>query len=213
MIVIPVINCPDRACAEEKIAVAKTFLHADDWIHIDVTDGIFSKHVTWNDPAGWGDLEIPFNLEVHLMVAHPEDCTESWLDAGAKRIIVHIETVTPESLQVILTACRKKGAETMLASNPDTPIDALEQYFGLLSEFLVLAVHPGPAGQSFNPLVLEKIKALKQEDAIMMEVDGGMNPETAKLAKDAGANVVASGAYIFNASSDPGKAYEELKKI
>ena len=100
----------------------------------------------------------------------------------------------------------------MLASDPETPIEALRPYFGLFSEFLALAVHPGPAGQSFNLSVIEKIRALKQEGAIMIEVDGGMNPETVKLVKKAGANMVASGAYIFNAP-DPQKAYEELKNI
>jgi len=212
MNVIPVINCPDRACAEKIIARAKTFLHNGDWVHIDVTDGVFSKHETWNDPAGWGGMEILFSIEAHLMVAHPEDCVKLWLDAGAKRIIVHVETLTPESARKILTACRERGAEAMLASNPDTPIEKLEPYMNLFSEFLVLAVHPGPAGQPFNPSVLGKIKLLKQEGAIMIEADGGMNPETVKLAKDAGANLVASGAYIFN-SQNPKKAYGELEKI
>lgn len=212
MNIIPVINCPDRACAEEKIARAKIFLGAGDWIHVDVTDGVFSKHVTWNDPAGWAKIKNQFNLEAHLMVAHPEDCIESWLTAGAKRIIVHVETITPGSAQNILASCREKGVEAMLASNPDTPVEIIKPYFASFSEFLALAVHPGPAGQAFNPSVIGKIKALKQEGAIMIEVDGGMNLETAKLAKDAGANVIASGAYIFN-SPDPQKAYEELKKI
>ena len=207
-----VINCPDQTCVERKIAVAKKFLHAGDWVHIDITDGIFSTHTTWNDPATWAGMGIPFDLEVHLMVAHPEDRITSWCAAGAKRIIVHVETMAPESARNILAICREKGAEAMLASSPETPIEALKSYLGLFSDFFVLAVRPGPAGQSFNPSVLEKIKFLKREGAIMIEVDGGMNPETVKLVKDAGANIVASGAYIFNAS-DPKKAYEELKKI
>jgi ribulose-phosphate 3-epimerase len=211
MEIIPVINCPDRVCVEKIIASAKTFLHAGNWVHLDVTDGIFSIHPTWHDPAALAGMKTPFNFEVHLMVTHPENLVASWLDAGAKRIIVHVETITPASAQTILALCREKGAEAMLASNLETPIEALASYRDLFSGFLVLAVHPGPAGQSFNPLVLEKIKALRQEGAIM-EVDGGMNPLTAKLAKDAGANIIASGAYIFNAS-DPGKAYEELRNI
>lgn len=212
MIVTPVINCPDRTCVEKKIAVAKKFLHAGDWIHLDMTDGIFSTHETWHDPVAWAKIKIPFNFEVHLMVAHPEDHIASWCAAGAKRIIVHVETITSESAQNILALCREKGVETVLASNPETPTEALRPYLGLFSEFFVLAVHPGPAGQSFDSSVLEKIKFLKREGAIMIEVDGGMNPETVELVKEAGANVVTSGAYIFNAS-DPEKAYEELKKI
>jgi ribulose-phosphate 3-epimerase len=212
MNVIPVINCPDRASAEMILASAKAFLPAGERIHVDITDGIFSKHMTWNDPAGWGEMKIPFNLEVHLMVAHPEDCIGSWLSAGAKRIIVHVETLTPGSAQKISMLCRNTGTEMMLASNPETPMEALMPYLTSFSKFLVLAVHPGPAGQQFDPSVIEKIKALKQEGAILIEVDGGMNPETIPLVKDAGANAITSGAYIFN-SSDPGKAYEALKKI
>ena len=212
MTIIPVINCPDRACAEKTIALARTFLHAGDFVHVDVTDGAFSAHKTLDDPAAWAEMKKTFNLEIHLMVVHPEEHIASWCATGAKRIIVHVETVTPESARKILAACLEKGVETVLASNPETPIETIRPYLGLFSKFLVLAVHPGPAGQLFNPLVLEKIKALKQGGAIMIEVDGGMNHETVKLVKDAGADIATSGAYIFN-SSDPQKAYEELKEI
>lgn len=212
MNVIPVINCPDRVCVENIVARAKTFLRAGDWIHLDVTDGVFSTHKTWHDPVAWAEIGSLFNLEVHLMVAHPENYVTSWIDAGAKRVIVHAEAIVPESARKILTACREKKVEAMLASNPDTPIETIKSYIGLFSEFLVLAVHPGPAGQLFNSSVIEKIKILEQEGAIIIEVDGGMNPLTAKLVKDAGANAIASGAYIFN-SSDPEKAYKKLRNI
>ena len=125
---------------------------------------------------------------------------------------MHVEVISPESAKNILTACREQGADTVLASNPETPIEEIKPYINLFSKFLALAVHPGPAGQSFNPSVLEKIKSLKREDAIIIEVDGGMNPATAQLAKDAGADMITSGAYIFD-STDPRKAYEELRKI
>ncbi len=215
MDVITVINCPDRACVEEKIAAAKKFMRTDDWIHIDVTDGIFSAHATWHDPAAFAAMGIPFNKEVHLMVARPEDYIAAWRAAGAQRIIVHVETITVASARNILAAAggeKGTGATVMLASNPDTPIEALNPYLGLFSEFLVLAVRPGPAGQSFDPSALEKIKFLKREGAIMIEVDGGMNPETAALVKDAGADTIASGAYIFG-SADPAKAYEALRVL
>jgi ribulose-phosphate 3-epimerase len=212
MNVVSVINCPNRACAEKIIASARIFLRIGDWIHVDVTDGIFSTHKTWNNPAAWSVLKIPFNLEVHLMVVHPEDHITPWLAAGAKKIIVHVEAISPESIKNILSTCHGKGADVTLASNPETSIEKIEPYMNLFSEFLVLAVRPGPAGQLFNPSVLEKIKALKKKNAIMIEVDGGINPATARLAKDAGADIITSGAYIFD-SADPQKAYEELRKI
>lgn len=212
MEVITVINCPDQTCVEEKIAAAKTFLRVGDWIHLDVTDGIFSVHSTWHDPAALATMNIPFNVEVHLMVAHPEDHIAAWLAAGVKRIIVHVETITPGSARNVLAAANAKGASVMLALNPDTSIGSLKPYLDLFSEFLVLAVHPGPAGQSFNSLVLEKIKFLKQKNVRMIEVDGGMNLDTAKLVKEVGADMIASGAYIFG-SADREKAYEELRSI
>ena len=78
MTTIPVINCPDEACAREKSALVKTFLHDGDWIHVDVTDGVFSEHATWNDAEAWKDLRDDFNLEVHLMVLHPENHIKEW---------------------------------------------------------------------------------------------------------------------------------------
>ncbi len=211
MNIIPVINCPDRACVEKTIAIARNFLGSDDWVHIDVTDGVFSKHATFSDPAAWNDMEIPFNFEVHLMVSHPEDYIAPWLAAEVNRIIVHVESITPESSRDILKACSEKGVKVMLALNPNTPIRELEPYINSFSEFLVLSVSPGPGGQEFNSSVVDKIKILKHE-GVIIEVDGGMNAETALLVKNAGADIIASGSYIFG-NVDPKKAYEELKNI
>ncbi len=213
MQVIPVLNCLDRKDAEERIAIAKQFLKKEDFLHVDVADGIFTFHKTWNDPAGWDDLHSPFPLEVHLMVEHPEAWIAPWLTAGAKRFIVHIETVDEDSLKDISAMCKAGGAELILSSNPETPVEEFTPYLQDESRFQVLAVNPGLAGQKFLPLMLEKVKWLKAAvpDAII-EVDGGVTPETAKWAKDAGADTAVSASYIFG-SRDPGKAYEELKKI
>jgi ribulose-phosphate 3-epimerase len=101
----------------------------------------------------------------------------------------------------------------MLSSNPETPPEDFAPYLRDISRFQVLCVTPGLAGQKFLPLALEKVKWLKYAlpDAII-EVDGGITPETAKWAKDAGADSVVSASYIFD-NKDPEKAYEELKKI
>jgi ribulose-phosphate 3-epimerase len=213
MLIIPVVNCPDRACAEERIAAAKTFLKKKDFLHIDVADGVFTFHKTWNDPEGWAALRSPFPLEVHLMVEHPEEWIAPWLAAGAKRFIVHIETIDEDSLKNIAAACKAGRAELVLSSNPETPADEFTPYLHMTSRFQVLCVNPGLAGQKFLPLVLEKVKWLKYAlpDAII-EVDGGVTPETAKWAKDAGADIIVSASHIFG-SKDPKKAYKELKKI
>jgi ribulose-phosphate 3-epimerase len=213
MQIIPVLNCLDRVSAEEKIAAAEKFLKKGDFLHIDVADGVFAFHKTWNDAAGWAALKLPFPLEVHLMVEHPEAWIAPWLAAGAKRFVIHIETVDEDSLRTIAAACKEGGAELVLSSNPETPVVEFTPYLHNTSRFQVLAVNPGLAGQKFLPLTLEKVKWLKaaRPDAII-EMDGGITPETARWVKDAGADIAVSASYIFG-SDDPGKAYEELKKI
>jgi ribulose-phosphate 3-epimerase len=213
MKVIPVINCPDAACARGKIEVAKTFLHEGDMVHLDVTDGFFAAHKTWNDPLGWVGLKAPFALEVHLMVNHPEEYADNWLAAGARRLIVHVETLTPQSAHEILSAAAHYPAEVVLSSKPETATEDLAPYMRHFNAFQVLAVQAGPADQKFLPFVCEKIRSLREAapDATI-EVDGGMDPETVRMVKAVGADEITSSHYIF-AAADPKKAYEELSAI
>jgi transketolase len=213
MEVIPVINCPDAQCAREKIAVAKTFLSREHFIHVDATDGAFTFHKTWSNPTDWANLRVPFQLEVHLMVEQPEKYIESWIAAGAKRLIVHVETADERSLKAMLEKCAKRNVELMLSSRPETSVKKLEPYLHHFKMFQVLAVHPGPASQKFLPLMLDKIKLLRRKvpDAII-EVDGGVVPGTARKMKSAGADIIVSGSYLFG-SKDPEAAYEELKTL
>jgi ribulose-phosphate 3-epimerase len=213
MKVIPVINCPDVACVQKKLDVAKTFLKEGEIMHLDVSDGTFDASNTWADPMAWDALKSLFALEVHLMVEHPEVRVDDWLAAGARRLIVHLETLTPQSLHEIVSAAARYNAEVMISSRPDSIAEEYVPYLRDFSAFQVLAVPPGPAGQTFLPFVAEKIRFLRDAlpDAII-EVDGGMNPETARRAKDAGADTIVSSNYIFNAA-DPKKAYEELGEI
>jgi ribulose-phosphate 3-epimerase len=213
MKVIPVINCPDVACVGKKIAIAKTFLHEGDFLHLDVTDGSFAPNQTWANPLEWGKLKSPFALEVHLMVEHPEEYVDDWLAAGAQRLIVHAESLTPQSMHEILSAAARYHVEVMLSSKPESISEEFIPYFRYFAAFQVLAVQPGPEGQEFLPFVCEKIRFLREEspDAII-EIDGGMNPATARLVKDVGADTIVSSSYIFNAA-DPKKAYEELSAV
>jgi ribulose-phosphate 3-epimerase len=213
MKVIPVINCPDVECVQKKIAIAKTFLAEGDLLHLDVTDGSFATHRTWADPLEWVKLKSPFALEVHLMVDRPEEHVDDWLAAGARRLIVHAESLTLQSMHQILSTAARYHGEIMLSSKPESLPEELMPYFRYFTAFQVLAVQPGPAGQEFLSFVMEKIRFIKEEspDAII-EVDGGMNPETVRLVKDVGADTVVSSSYIFNAAN-PKKAYEALSVI
>jgi ribulose-phosphate 3-epimerase len=213
MNVIPVLNCPDADCIKKKLEVLKTFLPEGQMVHLDVTDGAFSAHPTWNDPHGWTAFKSPYPLEVHLMVNHPEEHVDNWLAAGARRIIVHAESLATQSMHEIISAAEGYHAEVMLSSNPDSTTDDILAWLPFFKSYQVLAVHPGAAGQEFLSFVDEKIRFLREthEDATI-EVDGGMNPETIRAVKECGADTIVSSSYIFD-STDPKKAYHELLNI
>ena len=213
MQVIPVINCPDVACVREKLTRAKSFLTTGDWLHLDVTDGKFSTHVTWSDAGAWAAMAVPFQLEVHLMVQHPEEYIGTWLAAGAKRFVVHVESLTWESAEAIAATCRDHGVPVLLSFDPETPVESGDVYANLFSMFQILAVRPGSGSQTFMPVALEKISALHAKfPHATIEVDGGMTPDVARTVKNAGADSITSDHFIWSAE-DPEKAYGELKGI
>lgn len=217
MQVIPAINCHegDFDCVKEKIRTAEQLYPepVEGWVHLDVADGIFTYNKTWCDPTRWMEIETSLKLEVHLMVEEPEIATEAWMMAGAKRVIVHLETLHEKSAEHIASLAARHGAEVMLALNPETPAEEALLYAPHVTGFQLLAVHPGLAGQTFLPLVLEKIKLLHRDfPNATIEVDGGINPETARMAKNAGADIVVAASYIFD-SEQPEMRYRELCSI
>lgn len=203
------INCPNLKCVKE--AAEKASKLQSGWIHIDVADGKFAKDVTWSSPEEFSIIKAAYpniNFEIHLMVENPEEVIKAWFQNGAKRVIVHLETI--ENPDFLLETADEHGGEVMLAITPSTPVDLLLPHTNSFRYFLILAVDPGLAGQKFKMEILEKIRFLRQvaPDA-KIEVDGGITPENARLAKIAGADILASASYIFK-SNDPQKAYEEL---
>lgn len=186
-----------------------------DWVHIDVADGEFTKAVTWNNPEdldSLGDELGDLNLEIHLMVKEPQAIVEDWLRCGASRIIVHLETLK-DSWEIICDKIDREGRELALAISPETPVHLLTPYLKSVSMIQLLAVEPGPAGQKFNPVVLEKLKELKQrEPDLKIEVDGGINLETAKLVKKAGADVIVSVSHIWK-GENPKEIFDKLKSV
>jgi|SRR3989344_2991641 len=215
MNIIPAFNCLDEESLGQWILRAGEFLPSGEWIHVDISDGEFTYTKTWSDPARWQELagKYGWNLEVHLMVLKPEEILQSWLEAGAKRAVVHVETITPDSLRSILGLAAQYKAEIMLSSNPETPFEQLRPYVHATRYFQVLGVNPGLSGQKLRPAALEKVKLLR---AILpnarIEVDGGINPETAQMCKEAGAEFVAVTSYIFWGSDAKG-AYSELQEV
>lgn len=217
--IIPAIISKSFEDLKEKIKLVEPYVK---WVQIDIMDGKFVPNTSWNRPEELASLKSEVFFEAHLMISEPEKHVEKWIDAGIKRIIFHIEaTLNPYA---IIQKCRKGKVEVGVAINPETPIEGIESL--LKSDFnssvevrlqqpidmvLVMGVTPGFGGQEFKREVLEKIKALRRSRPhLTIEVDGGMNPATAKKAVEAGANVIVAGSYIFN-SADVEKVIEELR--
>ena len=203
MIIIPAINChfKDDECVFEKI---KKIKEISDWVHLDIADGIFTFNKTWNNPLKWKNSLTKLNLEVHLMVENPESVIEDWLKAGAKRVIFHWEAVkikqNPEEIiSKILELKEKYNIEIMMAICIETGLEEIKPFLEKFNYFQILAVFPGPSGQKFLWPAFDKIKQLKElKPNAIIEVDGGINPETLKKIKEVGAEIAVSGSYIFN---------------
>lgn len=215
MQIIPSINCQSLEDAKKQMERDAGFA---EWLHIDVSDGQFTPHTSWGNPEEFekfakGNPKFEeTKFEVHLMVANPEAVVDAWLRTGlVKRVVIHLEGMTDSVY--IEEKCRKYGAEVILAINPGTEVERLMAHTDNYKYFQILAVSPGPSGQAFNPKMVDKVKALRgiAPNAII-EVDGGVNPETAKLYKDAGAELLVSGSYI-SSSKDPAEAYVDLSLI
>jgi ribulose-phosphate 3-epimerase len=205
---IPSINVKTFEEIKERIHLVEPYVR---WCHLDVTDGIFSKHITWRNPEDLLNLKTQLNLEVHLMVSEPEKVIDRWLIPPIKRVIVHLEAVT--DMNSIIQKCHKKGVEVGLAINPETSWDGLNLWFGKVDLFQTLAVKPGPSGQKFSEQTYDKIIHIRQScPECIIEVDGGVNPETAKRALDSGANLLVSGNYIFS-SPDIKEAIINLTRL
>lgn len=233
MEIIPAVNCENFECVKEKLQKSAEF---SDWAQIDIADGKFTPHKTWNNPGDLithayrqaGNYRLPIiNLELHLMVENPQDVIDDWMKTGAKRIIVHFESLAKAAdknplndlsdiLNFILGKCASENIEVGLALTPKTPVEKIISYLDKINFIQILAVEPGLAGQKLQPQVLDKIKFLKNLDGkfadIIIEVDGGINLETAKLCKEAGADILAVASYIWD-SQNPKAAFEELAKI
>jgi len=216
MQVIPALNCQDVHCIIDKLHIVQKYLPNDGWIHLDVADAAFTYNRTWGVARVWREVvdHIPLRdikLEVHLMVEHPEKVIEEWLEAGARRVVVHVEAI--QDFNYLKSRCDEKGTELMISLIPETPVQKLESYFEKCKAYQVLAVHPGLAGQKFLPVALEKIKFLRERlpDATI-EVDGGVNVETGIKAKTHGANILISASAIFE-SHDPRIMYEHLMHL
>ncbi|MBL9038286.1 MAG: ribulose-phosphate 3-epimerase [Archangium sp.] len=186
-----------------------------DLVHVDVMDGRFVPNITIGPvvvEAVKRATALP--LDVHLMIVEPEKYIADFAAAGASTITVHVETCP--HLHRTLQQIRGAGARPSVVLNPSTPLAAIEEVLGEVAQVLVMSVNPGFGGQSFIPSTVDKIRRLKSMlDArgltgVDIEVDGGINAETAKQVVAAGATVLVAGNHVFR-SSDYAAAIASLR--
>lgn len=176
-----------------------------DMLHFDVMDGLFVNNITFGLPVleQINKIVSPcMELDVHLMIADPLRYVKRFAERGADIITFHIESES-DTMQTI-NAIRESGAKTALAIKPATPAEAVFEYLPYLDMVLVMTVEPGFGGQSFMPECVEKVRLIREKITetgldIDVQVDGGINSETAVIVKNAGANVLVSGSYLFKA--------------
>ncbi len=187
-----------------------------DWLHMDVMDGLFVPNISFGFPIIRAVSQICKKpLDVHLMIVHPERYIKQTAECGAMMMCVHYETCTHlhRTIQEIHAAGMKAG----VALNPATPISLLEDIIRDVDMILLMSVNPGFGGQKFINNVLQKIVRLRQMIELsgskaLIEVDGGVQKETAPLLIKAGTDVLVSGSYIFK-SVNPIQTIRELKTL
>lgn len=186
-----------------------------DYIHVDVMDGQFVPNITFGPSVVSAIRPITkLPLDVHLMIVQPENFIEDFAKAGSDIITVHAEA-TPHIHRAV-QMIKGFGVKAGVVINPGTPISAIHHVLEMVDQVLIMTVNPGFGGQSFIEDSLNKIAALVElrEDHgwhFEIEVDGGINTETAQRCKEAGANVFVAGSFIYDAEV-PTERLEALQK-
>ena len=175
------------------------------WLHLDVMDGHFVPNISFG-PVVLASIAKVSNLflDVHLMISHPDKYADEFIKAGAQLITFHIEALKSAQVLKLIKHIKSKKVKVGIAIKPKTKVETILPYLKLIDLVLVMSVEPGFGGQKFMPLAVEKIKSLrayikKNKLKTLIEVDGGINLETAKLCADAGVDILVAGSYLFGA--------------
>lgn len=175
-----------------------------EYVHIDVMDGAFVPNITLGSPVVKSLRQCSRAVfDVHLMVEHPETQIAAFAEAGADVITFHIEAV--RHAHRLVQEIKALGCRAGVALNPATPLVMIEELMADIDMALIMTVNPGFGGQKFIPSMLEKIALLRRtveenDFDLDIEVDGGVNAETAPLVREAGANILVAGSAVYGAS-------------
>jgi ribulose-phosphate 3-epimerase len=183
-----------------------------DWIHCDIMDGHFVDNISFGPEIVRivrGLTSLP--LDVHLMIEHAQHYVPRFVKAGANSITVHVEPEAKHDVQKTLKQIRDTGCRAGLTLNPETAFDLIEPLLHKIDILLVMTVHPGFGGQQFRADQMHKVKRARSLNRKLdIEVDGGINADTARLSIENGANVLVAGTSIFH-SKDYAKAIRQLR--
>lgn len=187
-----------------------------DWLHMDVMDGVFVPNISFGFPIIKTVSSICNKpLDVHLMIVQPERYIQQVADAGAMMMNVHVEATN--HLHRTIEDIHKAGMKAGITLNPSTPLCQIEEVINDVDMVLLMGVNPGFGGQKFIEHTIDKVTRLKElitmtDSHALIEVDGGVQAETAPRLVSAGVDILVSGSYVFK-STDPISTISALKKL
>ncbi len=176
-----------------------------DMLHFDVMDGHFVNNISFGLPVLKAlDKCSDIFMDVHLMISEPLRYIKQFAEAGSDMITFHVESLSDP--YETIKAIKDLGIKAGISVKPETPVESIYKYLHDVDMVLIMTVEPGFGGQGFIYEMTEKVKTLKKylsdnNISVIIEVDGGINDKTAAVAKDAGADILVSGSYLFNAGS------------